>query len=296
LQNDIVYKDLYLTIKWYENENSRDFYLNIALSFVYLMNNYYQAAYKQLTNAIEINESFEKGYTFSPEINLDKNPNSIEEAKYSNLENTSLRTYLRTRESYILPYSLRALIPSEINPNNVEDATYTVLLNPTSRNYHVLANTLRQSQSKSELKKAIIFYGKAIELRPDFACAYNKRALTYQKIERHKNAIDDFKKCIELDKTHCSFLSLLECLILKNEFSEVIEYANLELKIQPENIEYQKMLGIAYKNLNDHESASEHFKRYLLEKPDDLDVVSDLSYSKYKIDEKIASEAISHYY
>ena len=74
-----------------------------------------------------------------------------------------------------------------------EDAKRAVLLNPSARNYFFFAKTFGDVKGdKMDATKAMNYYNKVIQLKPDFACAYNNRANLYTDLLDYKNAILDY--------------------------------------------------------------------------------------------------------
>ena len=56
--------------------------------------------------------------------------------------------------------------------------------------------------TQTHYDEAIKHYTYAIELKPDFAIAYNNRGITYRDKGEIKRAIDDFNKAIELQSDY----------------------------------------------------------------------------------------------
>lgn len=77
-----------------------------------------------------------------------------------------------------LVYSLRSFIQGKLNPNRIEDAKMAALLNPTARNYFILGEVLFESKEKSNRKKALLFYDKAFQKKPDIGYAFYKKYLS----------------------------------------------------------------------------------------------------------------------
>jgi len=51
---------------------------------------------------------------------------------------------------------------------------------------------------QNHYEAAIAAYGRAIELKPDFAEAYNNRAYTYMKLEKYELALSDLNEALRL--------------------------------------------------------------------------------------------------
>jgi tetratricopeptide (TPR) repeat protein len=186
--------------------------------------------------------------------------------------------------SYDLPYSLRAIIEPKINALYIEDAETAVLLNPSARNYFVLANSYDYKSDESGLKKSIINYDKAISLRPDFACAYNNRAIRLKNNKDFQGAVNDFIKCIEIDKKHWAYYSLCLCLHQLERYDEALKYLEIGAKVHADNIAYQLGLGIANSRIGNYVVGIKHLEIYLKVYPNKLSVLELIQ--KYKKDMK----------
>jgi len=194
-QKEVDYeRQLDLVCKYTGEENN--FYLNLAKGFIYSRIKDYKEAFEYLTKAIDIDCSCDLPYSLR---------SSIVQQLYVN---DTIRKDLNIDCSCDLPYSLRTSIEAQLHK---EDAIRAVLLNPTARNYFVLAKSF-DVKDKSSKMNSLICYGKAINLRPDFACAYNNRAVILQEINDFRGAVNDYIKCIEIDKNHLANYSLLSCL------------------------------------------------------------------------------------
>lgn len=166
-----------------------------------------------------------------------------------------------------LAYSLRAIIKEDINPHFIEDARMAVILNPTPRNYFVLGNALGTDSNETE--NAIICFGKAISLNPQFACAYNNRAHLYIEQNNYELAITDFKKCIEIEPNHWAYYQLWKCLDKTKNYDDALYFAQKGAEIHPDIISYQFSLGLAYARIKEYEKSIEHNSIYLKHFPDD---------------------------
>ncbi len=111
--------------------------------------------------------------------------------------------------------------------------------------------------------KAMNYYNKVIQLKPDFACAYNNRANLYTDLLDYKNAILDYKKCIELNETHWLHYALWYYLVEEGRLEESLKYAKLGAKMHPDNIDYQLCLGESNLRLHRYEASRYHLQIYL---------------------------------
>jgi len=166
-----------------------------------------------------------------------------------------------------LPYSLRASIKPEINVLYLKDAKTAVQLNPSARNFFVLAGVYAKGTDKTSIKKSIVNFGKVIKIRPDCACAYANRAVKLRQDKDLICAVNDWIKCIEIDKNHRAYFPLWSCLNELERFDEALKYCELGAKAHPDNIFYQYALGVANAKLEKYENAIKHYKRYLEANP-----------------------------
>lgn len=91
-QDEIIYKNQLERLEEID-ENSEDFFDNFSRGYLYYMNKKYQAAYKYLSNAIEINNLSDLSFSLRALINKDINPNDIDDAETALLLNPSPRNY-----------------------------------------------------------------------------------------------------------------------------------------------------------------------------------------------------------
>lgn len=194
-----------------------------------------------------------------------------------------------------LPYSLRASIDKKINPLMEKDAMNAVLYNPTARNYFVLANVYDYKDDETAFEKSIFYLGKAIELRPDFSCAYNNRAIRLSAVNDFQGAINDYLRCIEIEKTHWAYYQLWNCLDEAERYDEALQYIKLGSKIHPNKIEYQFGLGFANERLGKYKTAIKHYKKYLKVNTDDKNAEINLMSCIKKLKEKSLSKAQEYF-
>jgi len=219
-------------------------------------------------NAADFDLNLTKGFVYS------KNKKHSEAYRY-------LTNAIAINNKIDLPYTLRAFVEPEINPNYIEDAKRAVLLNPSARNYFFLAKTFGDIEGeKMDAKKAVNYYSKVIQLKPDFACAYNNRANLYSDLLDYKNAILDYKKCIELNETHWAYLPLWLYLDKEGRLQESLKYAKLGAKMHPNNFKYQLCIGITNERLCRYEAAMYHYQIYLNAHPENTEVANGLKNMK----------------
>lgn len=195
-----------------------------------------------------------------------------------------------------LPYSLRASIEPEINSSFEEDAKTAVLLHPTARNYFVLANIYDYKNDESALKNSLIYFGKAIKLRSDFACAYNNRGIRLSDNKDFEGAVNDYIKCIEIDKSHWAYYQLWFCLDESKRYDEALKYIELGSKIHSDEIRYQFGLGVANARVGNYEIAINHYQKYLEANPQSSTAKRNLEICKRNIQTKLLTKAKDNFH
>ena len=106
--------------------------------------------------------------------------------------------------------------------------------------FFLLATTYLQTE---DYEKAINFFNKSIDIKSDFADAYNNRGITLNKLKKYHEAIEDFNRAIKLKenyfdahlnkgislrnlrKYHEAILSYQNCIKLKSHDARI--YNNL---------------------------------------------------------------------
>ncbi|MEM9513077.1 MAG: tetratricopeptide repeat protein, partial [Cyanobacteria bacterium P01_E01_bin.48] len=89
-----------------------------------------------------------------------------------------------------------------------------------------------------------------VESMPDFAEAWNRRAVLYFITDRHQQAIADCRTTLELNPVHFGALNGLGlCHMALSEYSEAIAAFRKALEIQPHSLENKRMLLECTSNL-----------------------------------------------
>lgn len=194
-----------------------------------------------------------------------------------------------------VPYSLRASIEPEINALFEEDAKTAVLLNPSARNYFVLANSYDYKNDELGLKNSLIYFGKTISLRPDFACAYYNRAIRLKNNKDFQGAVNDYMKCIDINKKHWAYYQLWFCLDELNRYDEALKYIEIGAKIHSDDIIYQYGLGVANSRIGNYEVGIKHYERYLEVDPKNSSALGNIEICKKNIKKQFLISAKESY-
>ena len=117
--------------------------------------------------------------------------------------------------------------------------------------------------------KAIKFYKKAIELKPDFTQAFVNLGVTYYKLGKYSNAIEIYKKAVRLNPQSTSIYNKLgSTYIIHGSYSKALDSFKKAIEIDPKNPTSHYNLGIAYYLSGERDDA---FKEYTILKELDMD-------------------------
>jgi tetratricopeptide (TPR) repeat protein len=96
---------------------------------------------------------------------------------------------------------------------------------------------------KGQVEKAEIILNQLIEDLPDFAEAWNRRAVLYYSIGEYKKAIKDCQVVVKLNPFHFgAFHGLGLCYAALGQYKEAIHAFRQALEIQPYAIENQRLI------------------------------------------------------
>ncbi len=85
-----------------------------------------------------------------------------------------------------------------------------------------------------ELQDAIAQVSLLIQTSPDYAEAWNQRALTYYHMQRYRDAIPDCHRALELNPLHFGASSgLAQCHMRLNEFPQALDAFQMTAKLHP---------------------------------------------------------------
>lgn len=105
---------------------------------------------------------------------------------------------------------------------------------------------LRRAQILLEMgntEQAELMLSQLIKRQPDFAEAWNRRAVLYYVQGQYLQAIADCQQAIRLNPIHFGALHGLGlCYMARNEYSKAIRAFRQALRLQPHSIENQRLL------------------------------------------------------
>jgi tetratricopeptide (TPR) repeat protein len=204
---------------------------------------------------------------------------------------TYLTNAINLNSSCDVPYSLRATIKADINQINLKDAIKAVHLNPSVRNFFVLGNVYSTESDENSIKKSILCYSKVIKLQPELACAYSNKAVQLDKSKDMLGAVNDWIKCVEIDKNHWSYFNIWVILNKLGINDEALKYIELGAKIHPDKISYQLALGLANSKMGNYDTAIFHLKEYLKVNPQHSDSIKLIEYCEKFMPMKVLHKA-----
>lgn len=113
-----------------------------------------------------------------------------------------------------------------------------------------------------DYKEAIIFYTKAIELKPDLANAYFRRGFAYTIQKDYQNAIADYTTVIESRPDFIwAYISRGSAYNKLNKFTEGLSDFNKAIAMDPKNQEAYNNRGWSKKGLGNDQSACDDWKQ-----------------------------------
>lgn len=93
---------------------------------------------------------------------------------------------------------------------------------------------VKESIQAQELHDAVAQVSLLIQNSPDYAEAWNQRALTYYQLRRYRDAIPDCRRALELNPYHFGASSgLAQCHLRLNELPAALEALQLTAKLHP---------------------------------------------------------------
>lgn len=93
---------------------------------------------------------------------------------------------------------------------------------------------VKESIRAQELQDAVTQVSLLIETSPDYAEAWNQRALTYYHMRRYRDAIPDCQRALELNPYHFGASSgLAQCHLRLNEIPQALDALQLTAKLHP---------------------------------------------------------------
>jgi Flp pilus assembly protein TadD len=116
-------------------------------------------------------------------------------------------------------------------------------------------------QRRKKHKLAIEELKKAVQLNPSFANAYNAMGISYDNLRRYSQAIGCYQSALKLDpKLDYVYNNLGYSYLLKNELDAAIVAFEKAIELNDNNKRYRNNLGLAYVMKDQYDKAYEQFK------------------------------------
>ena len=125
-----------------------------------------------------------------------------------------------------------------------------------SKNEKALAYYNLGLEEKTDPKKAIEYYKKAVEADPKFAFAYDNMGINYRRIDDYDNAIKSYEKSLDIDDEGLMPLQNIAVVYeYKKEYQKAIKAYQKLGKVDSKNPEVFYRTGRVYMLLEDNENA-----------------------------------------
>jgi tetratricopeptide (TPR) repeat protein len=145
----------------------------------------------------------------------------------------------------------------------VDEAIYRT---PTDPRYWVLRG--RISLERGRLEQALADFGRAIEVKSDFAEAHYFQGIVHERWSRLEDAVAAYRKASEIDPSRVSYvLAAAEVLVTMEHYDEAQAELEPKLAYFENNAPMHQLLGQVAMLRDDPKSAALHFNRALLIDP-----------------------------
>ena len=145
---------------------------------------------------------------------------------------------------------------------------------------------------KGDPERAIPFYKKALEVRPDSAKAHLALGIANTRLGRHEEAFEQYRRAVELDPGSSEAHNNIGlCYDTRGRIDEAERHFLLALEIHPGNAQAHNNLGMVYAKSGRLEEAIGEFQKSLDLNPASPSACSNLAIMYYKLDRR--EEAIA---
>lgn len=122
---------------------------------------------------------------------------------------------------------------------------------------------------KKMYKKAKDYFAKSHRIQKDFSQAIMALGLIHEELGHYKKAKKVYKKYLKKNPSDTLILSrLVQLMFTREDFKEVIEYAERLSDYEPDNLNLKVKLGILYTDVKSYDKAIRSFKDLLAYAPD----------------------------
>ena len=135
---------------------------------------------------------------------------------------------------------------------------------------------------KNETERALELFTEAIEKVPDFADSYNNRGLCYEDLGNIEKASSDYRKAMELDDSfNEAKLNLVSALIQQDELKESESILNKLAPSYSDSSQFYDLRGKYYIKRNELDAAIADFQKSLELSPFKIETLTNLGYAFY---------------
>ena len=122
---------------------------------------------------------------------------------------------------------------------------------------------------KGSYDKAIEYYEKAIELNPDLSEAFNNMGNAYSDKGNYDKAIECYQKVIELNPDDVdAYYNMGNAYFKKGNYNKAIECYKESIELNPDDVDAYSNMGFTYKNKGNYDKAIEYYQKAIELKPD----------------------------
>lgn len=128
--------------------------------------------------------------------------------------------------------------------------------------------------NREQDEEAISLMSQAIFYHPDIAIYYSNRAALYQRLGRHKEAVNDFYDSLQIDPKQVGvWVNFGNSLVELKKISGALDAYQKALELEPDYYYTHQMMGHAYRAQESYEEALTSFQKALSLKPDSIDAL-----------------------
>jgi protein O-GlcNAc transferase len=124
-------------------------------------------------------------------------------------------------------------------------------------------------QEVRRFEEALDSYARALQIRPDYAEAYNNRGVALQNLKRFDDALDSFERALQIRPDYAeAYYNRGDALRELKRFEDALDSYARALEINPDNVDAHSNRGVALQELKRFDDALDSFERALKLKPD----------------------------
>ena len=187
---------------------------------------------------------------------------------------------------------------SEANPeivSTMNEAETAEQEKRAEQNRMTAQDYFRRAYKNDDLGKheeAIEDLNKAIELKPDYALAYNNRGIAYNNLGQYDRAIEDYDKAIELDPDY-TYAYNNRGIAYNNlgQYDRAIEDYDKAIELNPDYAHAYYNRGYSYDDLKQYDRAIEDYDKAIELDPNDADYYTNRARAYRKLGNTSLAEA-----